>query len=268
MAALPCQECGRRPKALPRHRCEVCQLRHEPADVQSQAAAVRLAMIPEALRVRLTKRVRDLAPKGQRFCAGCQTYRDDEDYRGARYTQCWACRSRKQHAAMVRRTYGLEDGGYAALLAMQGGGCAVCGARGRSKRLAVDHDHKTGAVRGLLCKRHNRDALGALHDSLAMVTALWHYLNTPPASGGWLPLGQQPPLAPDTGGGAQRPPEGAGDPLGIVMPSGVRGSVGAGLAGESGDSTGLAVLPIGSQRDPDRPGLWRLYVEPDAPPPF
>jgi Recombination endonuclease VII len=42
------------------------------------------------------------------------------------------------------------------MLAEQGGGCAICGAEPKTKRLHVDHDHKTGAVRGLLCFRCNR----------------------------------------------------------------------------------------------------------------
>jgi hypothetical protein len=42
------------------------------------------------------------------------------------------------------------------MLAAQGGGCAICGAPPKTRRLHVDHDHKTGAVRGLLCYRCNR----------------------------------------------------------------------------------------------------------------
>jgi hypothetical protein len=45
---------------------------------------------------------------------------------------------------------------YDRLLAAQGGGCAICKAPPKTRRLHVDHDHKTGAVRGLLCHRCNR----------------------------------------------------------------------------------------------------------------
>ena len=51
---------------------------------------------------------------------------------------------------------GVTDDEYARLLEAQGGGCAICGAKPKTRRLHVDHDHKTGKVRGLLCHRCNR----------------------------------------------------------------------------------------------------------------
>jgi hypothetical protein len=42
-------------------------------------------------------------------------------------------------------------GGYEQQLAAQGMGCAVCGQPPGVRRLHIDHDHLTGAVRGLLC---------------------------------------------------------------------------------------------------------------------
>jgi hypothetical protein len=51
---------------------------------------------------------------------------------------------------------GVSDADYEALLAAQGGGCAICGNPPKTRRLDVDHDHKTGKVRGLLCHRCNR----------------------------------------------------------------------------------------------------------------
>jgi hypothetical protein len=59
---------------------------------------------------------------------------------------------RKPRAAQL----GVSDADYEALLAAQGGGCAICGNPPKTRRLHVDHDHKTGKVRGLLCHRCNR----------------------------------------------------------------------------------------------------------------
>lgn len=62
----------------------------------------------------------------------------------------------------LRRLYGLSEAEYASMHARQGGVCALCDAPetalhpdGSVKPLAVDHDHRTGAVRGLLCHRCN-----------------------------------------------------------------------------------------------------------------
>lgn len=51
---------------------------------------------------------------------------------------------------------GVSDDDYARMLEAQGGVCAICGNPPKSRRLHVDHDHRTGKVRGLLCFRCNR----------------------------------------------------------------------------------------------------------------
>jgi Recombination endonuclease VII len=35
--------------------------------------------------------------------------------------------------------------------------CAICGNGPKTRRLHIDHDHKTGRIRGLLCFRCNRN---------------------------------------------------------------------------------------------------------------
>lgn len=58
----------------------------------------------------------------------------------------------KAFFAHVQRTYGLSEAGYRALYKAQGGKCYICRrATGKGKNLAVDHNHMTGEVRGLLC---------------------------------------------------------------------------------------------------------------------
>ena len=185
MAAQPCKECRRRPKMPGRHRCVSCQLRHEPIGVQVEAAQRRLAMIPEEMRVKRSKTILAHAPAGTSWCAGCQSFRDLADF-GKGATQCRACSSAKSHAAMIEKTYGLTPAEYAALFAAQGGRCAICRARPKSKRLAVDHDHKSGAVRGLLCPGSQASgcnfALGLFHDDPEILWRAYVYMTTPPAS--------------------------------------------------------------------------------------
>lgn len=64
------------------------------------------------------------------------------------------------HAAMarLRRSYGISRAEYEALFVEQGGLCAICRRPSRyaTGRLAVDHDHRTGRVRWLLCDGCNR----------------------------------------------------------------------------------------------------------------
>lgn len=61
----------------------------------------------------------------------------------------------------LKREYGLTLDQYDKMFVVQNGVCAICGKSGIIKnqwdtmRLAVDHDHQTGRVRGLLCNRCN-----------------------------------------------------------------------------------------------------------------
>lgn len=73
--------------------------------------------------------------------------------------------------------YGLTKTGYEDLLKAQAGGCAICGRKDSAKgrKLAVDHDHITGKVRGLLCANHNI-GLGKFGDSEQLLTRAILYL--------------------------------------------------------------------------------------------
>lgn len=85
----------------------------------------------------------------------------------------------------LQRKFGLSAGAYAAKLAAQNGVCAGCkqketrlGRRtGKPQALAVDHDHKTGALRGLLCFRCNA-TLGMVSDDVAVLEALASYVKS------------------------------------------------------------------------------------------
>lgn len=61
----------------------------------------------------------------------------------------------------LTNTYGITPEQYEAMLAEQGGVCAICRRKDKGRNLAVDHDHETGQVRGLLCQACNR-AIGQL----------------------------------------------------------------------------------------------------------
>jgi len=117
-------------------------------------------------------------PNGERWCAGCQSFVPVFYTSGSR---CKACASSASHSARILDTYGLSAEEYDRLFRLQGGRCAICRNKSRTIRLAVDHDHQTQAVRGLLCKRCNHDLLGGGHDSIDMLLRAIAYLLFPPA---------------------------------------------------------------------------------------
>jgi hypothetical protein len=94
-------------------------------------------------------------------------------------------RKEKAHGSRVAKVYGLTPAGYAKLLELQGGVCAICKKPSRVRRLAVDHDHSRenefrGGVRGLLDRRCNHDLLGFF--GVEELQAAIDYLTDPPAS--------------------------------------------------------------------------------------
>ena len=73
--------------------------------------------------------------------------------------------------------YGITAEDYNYMLEQQRGGCAICFQSNTSgRRLAVDHNHDTGEVRGLLCGRCNI-GLGQFGDNVDNLEAAIDYLN-------------------------------------------------------------------------------------------
>lgn len=83
----------------------------------------------------------------------------------------------RQH--LLKRNYGLGPGEYERILQAQGGGCAICGTTKsetiREKFMAVDHDHDSGEIRGILCSRCNK-GIGHMHDSPLLLARAIAYL--------------------------------------------------------------------------------------------
>ncbi len=79
--------------------------------------------------------------------------------------------------AKALRGHGLTVEQYEAMVAAQDNRCAICGNEqvGRFGRLAIDHDHQTGAVRGLLCARCNL-CLGQFNDDIETMKKAIEYI--------------------------------------------------------------------------------------------
>lgn len=80
-----------------------------------------------------------------------------------------------QRGRHLKRRYGITEEDFQRMLEEQGGGCAICGLVQHDKPLHVDHDHNTGAVRGLLCLPCNT-MLGKARDNINILSKAINYL--------------------------------------------------------------------------------------------
>jgi hypothetical protein len=82
--------------------------------------------------------------------------------------------SRERH---LRSKYGITCYTYAKLEAHSDNTCWICGQPPKTRKLAVDHSHKTGLIRGLLCYNCNR-ALRWLRDNPVIARNAATYLES------------------------------------------------------------------------------------------
>jgi nitrate/TMAO reductase-like tetraheme cytochrome c subunit len=85
---------------------------------------------------------------------------------------CLDCR----RANKLKQRYKVTPEDYDRMYEEQGGVCRICHKECcTGKRLAVDHCHETGKVRGLLCSNCNR-GIGHLQDSVELLLRAADYL--------------------------------------------------------------------------------------------
>lgn len=80
----------------------------------------------------------------------------------------------------LKFVYGITEEDYQRMLVEQGGACAICQATenkyaGEFRSFAIDHNHDTGDIRGLLCNQCNR-GLGMLGDTVESLNRVVAYL--------------------------------------------------------------------------------------------
>ena len=82
----------------------------------------------------------------------------------------------------IKKRYGISSVEYQQMLKVQNYSCAICktknpgNSNGVHTKFSVDHDHNTGAVRGLLCNNCNR-GIGLLQDSPNILLQAHVYLS-------------------------------------------------------------------------------------------
>lgn len=86
-------------------------------------------------------------------------------------------RTRNQQTYDFKRKFGITVHDKDAIFIAQGCKCAICGSEtSKSNRdFALDHDHKTGKIRGVLCHQCNV-GLGNFEDSLSFLQKAINYL--------------------------------------------------------------------------------------------
>ena len=139
-----------------------------------------------------------------KYCSKCKTEKEDMDF-SPNNNYCKPCKNqqvkdyqtrnrasvleklrifnkkphRKELNISLKRLsrYNLSKEEYNSMLLNQNFSCKICGIHQSSlkRSLAVDHDHKTGRVRGLLCLRCNT-GLGHFRDNKGLLEKAIQYL--------------------------------------------------------------------------------------------
>lgn len=79
----------------------------------------------------------------------------------------------------LKKRYGITLAVYNGILAIQDWKCAICLKPHNKERygLQVDHNHRTGRVRGLLCSYCNRKVVGRIGDDRKRMEGFMKYIS-------------------------------------------------------------------------------------------
>ncbi len=109
--------------------------------------------------------------KGRQDSARYKRYREkmkQEDPEG------WKLKRRREQ---LKRYYGMTLEEYQDKLKQQGGGCAICGRMEGLRDMPVDHCHKQGHIRGILCHWCNK-GLGQFFDNPENLRKAANYIDS------------------------------------------------------------------------------------------
>ncbi len=118
-----------------------------------------------------------------KVCSGCGAkkpvghFNKSKRSPDGRSSRCKTCDNSRRYQEL----YGISGVEYERLFKAQGGVCAICERRPRTKALSVDHDHLSGEVRGLLCFTCNSGILMYAQNDADRLLRAAQYLRNPPA---------------------------------------------------------------------------------------
>ncbi len=181
-----CGDCGEHKANTEFHRNTRC---HDGLAFYCRAcAAIRSERSRRQRGVRARKAPLENVPEGLKWCPDCGTVKSMDEFprhRSARLGRALYCKpchinrgnaSRERHGGHrnyhLNRRYGITAAEADAILAEQGGLCAICRT---SPAAHVDHNHATGRVRGLLCFNCN-GGLCQFKDQIDVLNAAVRYL--------------------------------------------------------------------------------------------
>jgi hypothetical protein len=152
---------------------------------RSKASYAKRVRVSQGRAVRSVRQV----PEGHRFCTDCEQtkpltefprHRNDSGGHGRYCKPCHNSRGKESKQRLyggsreyhLRRRYGIGESDFDEMLAAQEGRCAICGAPDPQH---VDHDHRNGWVRGILCFNCN-GGLGQFKDDPKLLAGAYTYL--------------------------------------------------------------------------------------------
>lgn len=169
-ARYRCDTCGGEKPTPARKLCDRCALEHQRTHINRNRKDQSKAPGP--------------TPPGKKWCARCSGFLPLRSFGrngSGPAAYCRPCNSVYHWARRMQREFGITPEQYLEILAIQGGVCAICSVRPKTRRLAVDHNHRTGEVRGLLCTMCNHKVLGGAKENPDILRRAAAYLDEPPA---------------------------------------------------------------------------------------
>jgi len=109
-------------------------------------------------------------PRCKKTKPGTEFWRDCRSKDGLQ-SYCIECASQADRTSL----YGITSNQYDSMLEKQNFVCWICKNTDKRKRLAVDHDHVTGRIRGLLCSKCN-SGIAMFRDSVFLLKKAIEYL--------------------------------------------------------------------------------------------
>lgn len=187
---VPCLKCGTefQPKTEKGHYCsDKCQQRaryeKNPYNKETFGTGTtrnRGAMQSDEHKLKRAESVRAMLAKTTRICVKCgEVFTPTLAAQKYCSGRCWVSVNKAKKIKAESTKIRIHADHYKVLFDLQSGKCAICGtesgSNNRGDKLAVDHCHNSGNIRGLLCHKCNT-AIGLLQDSEVNLAAALSYL--------------------------------------------------------------------------------------------